>query len=265
MNAKPWYASQTILGLIATALATAVQTSGRAWAPEDIQAVVQGVALAGQATGLLWAAWGRWRASGPLTVGKTPGAGAAAGCLLLALGLLAGCASAPMTVNTPVLIPDAQGQLAPVPDGKGGYLMQVATVPSNAIPYYVQGELAKQRRPYVEQTFDGQGKLTGQKIWGENGRPEMREVDSDNVKIVRAVSGPGGAVAVAGLSGYFGVLRDHEQWSGLAAIMSGGSKTPTTVTVSGGSSYNTGNVGQGGSWQFNPSTSTWDNHATEAQ
>ncbi len=264
---KPWYTSQTILGLIATALATAVQASGHTWAPEDCQEVVNALALVGQGGGLLWAVWGRWRATGPLTAGKGTGAGAVAGCLvlMLGLGLGAGCVSDPMTVNTPVLIPDAQGQLAPIPDGKGGYLMQTATVPGNAIPYYVQGELAKQRRPYVEQTFDGQGKITSQKIWGENGRPEMREVDRDTVKIVRAVAGPGGAVAVAGISAYFGVLREHEQWSGLAAIMTGGPKTPTTVNVSGGSSYSTGNVGPGGSWQFSPYTSTWDNHATGVQ
>ncbi|MBI4799686.1 MAG: hypothetical protein HY794_13365 [Desulfarculus sp.] len=85
MNGKPWFRSQTILGLIATAVSTVGQVAGRALAPEDIQAAVQGVSLAGQAVGLLWAAWGRWRASGPLTTGN--GAGAVAGCIALVLGL----------------------------------------------------------------------------------------------------------------------------------------------------------------------------------
>ena len=87
---KSWYTSQTILGLIATALATAVQASGRTWAPEDYQEIVNALALVGQGGGLLWAVWGRWRATGPLTVGKGTGAGAVASGLVLML-VLGGC------------------------------------------------------------------------------------------------------------------------------------------------------------------------------
>ncbi|MFH1033838.1 MAG: hypothetical protein V1806_04970, partial [Pseudomonadota bacterium] len=236
------------------------QATGKTLAPEDLQSAVQGLSLAGQGLGLLWAAWGRWRATGPLSAGRGTGAGLGCLLLLLVLGLglgAGGCAGDPMTVSTPALVPGAEGQLVPAKDDKGNIIMQTATVPPSAVPAWSQAEMAKHRHAYVEQTFDAEGRLTGQKIWGENGRAEYRDVDSDGVKYVKALAGPGIAAVTAGILTYGQIEQGKTMWGGIGALArwGSGSQQPTTVNVEGGSVYHQGNF-SGGSFASQPVT-TW--------
>lgn len=252
MNGKPWYRSQTILGLMATAVSTVGQVAGHALAPEDIQAAVQGVSLAGQAVGLLWAAWGRWRATEPLAAGK--GAGGGLSCLVLALALgLGGCA--PSKIQTLAL--DSEGKplmvdgkpviLTHEMDGEAAfYDAQKATAHAAALPVF---ELSVP----VGATMSLPGGTT----------MKVRASGGGGAKATQYVH-PGWQVAGQVITGGLGAWGFEKMADlGKAAIAGArGSNWQFSPQMSGQSGVNFNSPSGQNNPQANPST---DNHATGAQ
>lgn len=126
---------------------------------------------------------------------------------LLALAALClgavGCAAQMVTRTKPVLEKDALGNLKPVYDKNGEPVTTTETLPAEALRWTVQAELAANRKPYSEVQVDPDtGKVKKFVVWGENGRADMKDIDSDAVKIVKAVA-PGATTLALGVTGQY--------------------------------------------------------------